>query len=76
MVSREQIFQDIEGLLRQIREQAEENARWNDEEIREFVQTVTTFTRALEQFDGEAITPRLHSDYQRVRDKLVQALRS
>lgn len=75
-VSREQIFQDIEGLLRQIREQAEETARWNDDEIREFVQTVTTFTRTLEQFDGEAISPRLQGDYQRVRDKLVQALRS
>ncbi len=63
-------------MLRQIREQAEETSRWNEEQMRDFVLTVTTFTRSLEQFDGEAISPRLQGDYQRVRDKLTQALRS
>jgi len=62
--------------LRQIREQAEETARWNEDQIRDFVLTVTTFTRTLEQFDGEKISPRIQGDYQRVREKLTQALRS
>jgi len=30
VVNRERMFQDIEGLLRQIRERAEETAEWTD----------------------------------------------
>ena len=75
MANRERIFQDIEGLLRQIREQAEETARWTDEQVHGFVANVTAFTKSLEQQDGNSFPPRLQSDYQQLRDKLAQALR-
>ena len=44
IVSRERMFQDIEGLLRQIRERAEESPLWSDEQMNDFTQTVTGFT--------------------------------
>lgn len=74
VVSRERIFQDIEGLLRQIREQAEESASWSEAQLNEITQTVTAFTRSLEQ-EGDPISPRAHGEYQRIRDKLSQALK-
>jgi molecular chaperone DnaK (HSP70) len=73
-VSRESMFQDIEGLLRQIRERAEETAQWNEEQLSEFTHAVTGFTRSLEE-EGEQISERARSEYQRVRDKLSQALK-
>jgi len=72
--SRERIFQDVEGLLRQIREQADEAAVWSEEQLRDFVQTVTTFTKSLEQ-EADPISDRARSEYHRVREKLSQALR-
>ena len=74
IVSRERMFQDIEGLLRQIREQAEESPVWTEQQLQDFTQTVTGFTKSLEQ-EGEQISPRVRSEYQRIRDKLSQALR-
>ena len=74
-VSRERIFQDIEGLLRQIREQAEESAVWSDAELTDFTQTVTTFTKSLEE-ETDPISDRARTEYQRIREKLSQALKS
>lgn len=75
VVSRERMFQDIEGLLRQIRERAEEATVWSDDQLNDFTQTVTGFTKSLEQ-EGEQISQRVRSEYQRIRDKLSQALRA
>lgn len=72
--SRERMFQDIEGLLRQIREHAEETAAWTAEQLQEFTQTVTGFTRMLEA-EAEPLPERVRSEYHRIRDKLSQALR-
>jgi C4-type Zn-finger protein len=68
------MFQDIEGLLRQIRERAEEASVWTEDQLQDFTQTVTFFTRSLEQ-EGEQISQRARSEYQRIREKLSQALR-
>ncbi len=73
--NRERMFQDVEGLLRQIREHAEETTEWSEEELREITHNVTTFTRALEQ-ESEPISERARGDYHRLRDKLTQALRN
>jgi len=73
--SRERMFQDVEGLLRQIREHAEETREWSQEELREITHNVTTFTRALEQ-ESEPLSERARGDYHRLRDKLTQALRN
>jgi hypothetical protein len=73
--NRERMFQDVEGLLRQIREHAEETTEWSEEELREITHNVTTFTRNLEQ-ESEPISERARGDYQRLRDKLTQALRN
>ena len=73
-VSRERIFQDIEGLLRQIREQAEESKTWTDEQLSQFVQAVTTFTKSLEE-ESDPISDRARSEYHRIRERLSQALR-
>jgi hypothetical protein len=75
IVSRERMFQDIEGLLRQIRERAEEAAVWTDEQLHDFTQSVTGFTKSLEQ-EGEPLSQRARSEYQRIRDKLSDALRN
>jgi len=74
-VSRERMFQDIEGLLRQIRERAEEATVWTEDQLNDFTQSVTGFTRSLEQ-EGEPLSQRVRSEYQRIRDKLSYALRS
>jgi len=74
-VSRERMFQDIEGLLRQIRERAEEAPVWTEEQLNDFTQTVTGFTKSLEQ-EGEPLSQRARSEYQRIRDKLSYALRN
>jgi hypothetical protein len=73
-VSREHIFQDIEGLLRQIREQAEESTNWSEQQLHEITRTVTSFTRALEE-EADPISDRARNEYHRVRDKLSQAIR-
>lgn len=75
IVSRERMFQDIEGLLRQIRERAEESPLWTEEQMNDFTQSVTGFTKSLEQ-ESEQISLRARSEYQRIRDKLSQALRN
>ena len=72
--SRERMFQDIEGLLRQIREHAEETAAWTTEQLQEFTQAVTGFTRMLEA-EAEPLSERVRSEYHRIRDRLIQALR-
>jgi arylsulfatase A-like enzyme len=74
IVSRERMFQDIEGLLRQIRERAEESAVWTEEQLNDFTQTVTGFTKSMEQ-ESEQVSHRMRGEYQRIRDKLSQALR-
>ncbi|HVO24161.1 MAG TPA: hypothetical protein VMW56_11085 [Candidatus Margulisiibacteriota bacterium] len=74
IVSRERMFQDIEGLLRQIRERAEESVVWTEEQLSDFTQTVTGFTKSMEQ-EGEQVSQRMRSEYQRIREKLSQALR-
>ena len=71
--SRERVFQSVEGLLRQIREQAEEGSQWTEAELREITQTVTAFTKLLEQ-EGDPISGRAQTEYQRIREKLSQAL--
>ena len=73
-VSRERIFQDIEGLLRRIREQAEESTNWTEQQLSEITQTVTSFTRSLEA-EADPISDRARSEYQRIRDKLNQAMK-
>lgn len=74
LVSRERIFQELEGLLRQIREQAEEGMPWPQERLDDFTQAVVSFTKSLEE-QGEAVSDRVRSEYQRIRDKLSQALK-
>ena len=75
IVSRERMFQDIEGLLRQIRERAEESALWTEEQLNDFTQAVTGFTKSMEQ-ESEQVSQRMRGEYQRIREKLSQALRS
>ncbi|MBI3782527.1 MAG: hypothetical protein HY270_03900 [Deltaproteobacteria bacterium] len=72
--NRERVYQDVEGLLRQIRELAEENAAYTQEQLDDFTQSVVTLFKALES-EGQMISDRLFADYQRVRDKLNMALR-
>ena len=73
--SRERIFQDVEGLLRQIREQAEETSDWPEERLNDIVQTVTGFTKSLEE-QNDTIPERIRAEYQRIREKLTHALRA
>ena len=75
VVSRERIFQEVEGLLRQIREQAEEFATWPEGELTEITQAVTSFTRYLDE-QSDPISERVRSEYLRIRDKLSQALKA
>ncbi len=74
VVSRERIFQELEGLLRQIREQAEESADWAEDQLSEITRTVTSFTKSLEE-QADPIPERARSEYQRIREKLSQALK-
>ena len=71
---RERIFQDIEGLLRRIREEAEEAGR-PEEELRDVTTTVTNFTKILEE-EAEVVSERARIEYHRVREKLNHALRT
>jgi hypothetical protein len=73
-LSREHIFQDIEGLLRQIREQAEESPDWTEQQLDQITQTVTAFTKSLEE-EADPISDRARSEYQRIRDKLSNAMK-
>lgn len=73
-INRERIFQHIEGLLRQIREAAEEGADYTEEQLSEYTQLVTSFTRDLEE-EGELPSDRVRAEYMRVRDKLNHALK-
>ncbi len=74
-VGRERMYQQVEGLLRQIREEAEENGAFSDDELREYVSTVTSFMSLLDE-ESEPLTERARSEYLRVRDKLTHALRN
>lgn len=71
---RERIFQDIEGLLRRIREEAEESGDRTEEDLADVVATVTNFTRILEE-EAEVVSERARVEYHRVREKLSHALR-
>jgi hypothetical protein len=71
---RERIFQDIEGLLRRIREEAEEAGR-PEEELRDVTATVTNCTKILEE-ETEVVSERARVEYHRVREKLNHALRN
>jgi len=73
-VGRERMFQQVEGLLRQIREEAEEHGAFSDDQLRDYVSTVTTFMTLLEE-ESEPLTERARSEFLRVRDKLSNALR-
>lgn len=73
-MNREHIFQELEGLLRQIREEAEESPNRAEEEVSAMAQTVTTFTKELEE-QSDPVSERLRSEYQRIREILTQALR-
>lgn len=72
---RERLFQDIEGLLRRIREDAEENGDRSEQELREITATVTNFTKLLEE-ESEVVSERARTEYHRVRERLNHALRS
>ncbi len=74
LVSREHVFQDLEGLLRQIREEAEESSGWAEEQLSEITQTVTNFTKSLEE-QVDPISERVRSEYQRIRERLSHALK-
>lgn len=73
-VGRERMFQQVEGLLRQIREHAEEANSFTEDELRHYTTTVTTFMTLLEE-ESEPISERARSEFLRVRDKLTHALR-
>jgi hypothetical protein len=73
-VSREGIFQELEGLLRQIREQTEESATGSGAHLNEIVHAVTSFTKSLEE-QADPISDRARSEFQRIRDRLSQVLR-
>jgi len=76
-VNRERIFQDLEGLLRQIREEAEEssNGRISEGQISEMARVVGAFSKVLEE-QSDPISERARGEYRRIREKLVQTLRS
>ena len=73
VAGRERVLQAVEGLLRQIREQAEEGGQWTETELREITQIVTAFTKSLEQ-EADPISERAQAEYQRIRERLSQAL--
>ena len=73
--SRERIYQDIEGLLRQIRELAEESGSFSHEQLAELTNLVTTLSKTLDT-EGQLVCDRVFGEYQRVRDRLSQALRN
>jgi hypothetical protein len=65
----------VEGLLRQIRELAEEYATYNNEQLNDLTQSVGGLFKLLES-EAEIVSDRSYSEYQRVREKLSRALRS
>lgn len=73
-VSRERIFQELEGLLRQIREEAEGSSGIAEQQINEVARLVSTFTKVLEEL-SDPISERLRGEYQRIREKLVHMVR-
>lgn len=73
-VSRERAFQELEGLLRQIREQAEESEDWAADRLNDITQTVTSFSKTLEEH-ADPIPDRVRMEFQRIREKLSQALK-
>jgi hypothetical protein len=73
--NRERIFQDIEGRMRQIRELAEEGNDFTNDEISELTQSVVALFRSLES-EGEVVSDRAFAEYQRLRERLNQALRT
>lgn len=73
-VSRERAFQELEGLLRQIREQAEESENWAEDRLNEITQAVTSFTKTLEEH-VDPIPERVRMEFHRVREKLSQVLK-
>lgn len=75
VANREHVFQDIEGRMRRIRELAEEGAAYSSDEIRQLAQNVVSLFRTLEG-EGEVVSDRAFAEYQRLRDRLNQALRS
>ncbi|MFQ5667643.1 MAG: hypothetical protein ACE5I7_14620 [Candidatus Binatia bacterium] len=60
--------------MRRIREQAEESTTWTEQQLSEITQSVTGFTRALEH-EADPISDRARTEYQRLREKLSQALK-
>lgn len=74
VVSRESVFQELEGLLRQIREEAEELGSWPAERLAEYTHVVVNFTKSLEE-QADPLSERTRSEYQRIREKLSQALK-
>ncbi len=75
MANKERIFQDIEGLLRQIREAADEENAFSEAQVGDYVQAVTGLQKAFES-EATMVSDRAFSEYQRVRDKLQNALRN
>lgn len=73
-ISRERIFQELEGLLRQVREEAEESPGMAEEQINEVARLVSTFTKALDE-QSDPVSERLRGEYQHLREKLVRMLR-
>ena len=73
-INRERMFQELEGLLRQIREEAEESSTWPEADINAMAHSVSTFTKELEG-QSDPISDRMRSEYQRIRERLAQALR-
>jgi len=73
-VGRERMFQQVEGLLRQIRELAEETNEFTEDDLRNYTTMVTTFMTLLEE-ESEPISERARSEFLRVRDRLTQVLR-
>ncbi len=71
--NRERIFQHVEGLLRQIREEAEETGKFSEDQVRDYAMTVVNFNRLLEE-QSEPLPERVRIEYLRVRDKLTSAL--
>lgn len=73
--NRERIYQDVEGLLRRIREHDEENGGYSAQQMSDFTQAVVTLFKALES-ENEIVSERLYAEYQRLRERLSQALKS
>ncbi len=73
--NRERVFQDLEGLLRRIREVAEESAAYSEGQVAEYAREVGDLFRALEG-EGDVVSDRLFGAYQRLRRRLSDALKT